>query len=380
MVRTTWTVTGRRPIGRVFSGILHPVPWAYQFVFSLKLWPHLNWSPLVIDSHNETAPSLRIDKPFSALLEHAMSLDLDSLDDMDHGHIPYVVILVRAMEEWKKIVRPLYSFAVYITLNAWHDKHDGKPPQSYAEKQAFKKSIEAMKKKIDEENFDEAVAQAYRAWTPTVVPSGIAALFSDPALQHSRSPSSPNAAIFFHLLDALHRFTQQAPYTLPLSSTLPDMKSDTNNYIYLQTLYKRQAEHEKTVMKSLIGKEFSVDDETIDAFVKNAHGLRLLRGKPFGAFDLDREALGKLSLCQDKRFPRTIKRSECITNVSEGDSHTPRLICSSECTGKRARCDYHCRKTHGGGTHNYWPIWTTTWSQRSTSQCLGRSVSYLLSF
>jgi NEDD8-activating enzyme E1 regulatory subunit len=168
------------------------------------------------------------------------------------------------------------------------------PPQSYSEKQVFKKSIEAMRRKVDEENFDEAVAQAYRSWTPTIVPSDVAVLFSDPALQHPRSSSSSNAAVFFHLLAALYRFTQQPSYTLPLSSTLPDMKSDTNSYIHLQTLYKRQAEQEKEIFKGLIGEDLSVDDETIDEFVKNSHGLRLLRGKPFGAIDGDREALGKL--------------------------------------------------------------------------------------
>lgn len=58
----------------------------------------------VIDSHSETTPSLRIDKPFPALLEYALSLDLDNMDQTDHGHIPYVVILVRVLEEWKKSV------------------------------------------------------------------------------------------------------------------------------------------------------------------------------------------------------------------------------------------------------------------------------------
>lgn len=153
-----------------------------------------------------------------------------------------------------------------------------------------------MKKKTDEENFDEAVAQAYRAWTPTGVPSDIAALFSEPALQQFRSSSSPNGAIFFHLLAALHRFTQQRPYTLPLSSTLPDMKSDTNSYIHLQNLYKRQAEQEKGLFKALIGEELSVDNETIDEFVKNAHGLRFFRGKQFAAIDGDREALGEQAI------------------------------------------------------------------------------------
>jgi len=149
-----------------------------------------------------------------------------------------------------------------------------------------------MRRKIDEENFDEAIAQAYRAWTETPVPSDIASLFTDSAIQDTSSSHSPNSAVFFHLLSALKRFTEQPPYTLPLSSTLPDMKSDTKSYIHLQTLYKQQADEEKQLFKSLIGQELAIDDGTVDEFVKNAHGLRLLRGKRFGALDADKGALG----------------------------------------------------------------------------------------
>jgi len=70
----------------------------------------------VIDSHSETAPSLRIDKPFPALFKHAMSLDLDGMDDMEHGHVPYVVILVRAMEEWKNSVS--YPLLLTVVISA----------------------------------------------------------------------------------------------------------------------------------------------------------------------------------------------------------------------------------------------------------------------
>ena len=34
-----------------------------------------------------------------------------------------------------------------------------------------------MKKKPDEENFDEALAQAYRSWTATTLPSSLTTLF-----------------------------------------------------------------------------------------------------------------------------------------------------------------------------------------------------------
>ncbi|KAF8154800.1 hypothetical protein B0H34DRAFT_538059 [Crassisporium funariophilum] len=221
----------------------------------------------VIESHPETAPSLRIDKPFPALLEYAMSLDFENMDVTDHGHVPYVIILVRVLEEWKKA-------------------HNGSLPSTYAQKQEFKKTILAMRKKSDEENFEEAEAQAYRCWTVSTIPSEISELFLD-AKVTSLSPTSPP---FFHLVHALSRFTkEQESKTLPLTSTLPDMKASTGAYIELQKLYKKRAEEEKEVFKSYL--EVPVDDEIVDAFVKNSHALKLLRGKRWGSLNTDPLAL-----------------------------------------------------------------------------------------
>ncbi|KAH7923031.1 hypothetical protein BV22DRAFT_1130938 [Leucogyrophana mollusca] len=224
----------------------------------------------IIESHSETAPSLRIDKPFPALREHALSLDFATMDPTEHGHIPYVVILVRVLEDWKKA-------------------HDGNPPKTYDEKKEFKKGILALKLKPDEENFDEAEAQAYRCFTETKVPSEISALFEDPVI--SPESLSQNPSPFFHLLSALKEFTiQSESHTLPLTSTLPDMKSDTKSYIHLQRLYKLRAEEEKQAFKSYV--RAPVDDALVDSFVKNAHALQVLRGEQWGAFDADKKALG----------------------------------------------------------------------------------------
>ena len=144
-----------------------------------------------------------------------------------------------------------------------------------------------MRKKDDEENFEEAEAQAYRAWTTTSVPSEIRELFKDPQVL-SLTPTSPP---FFHLVHALKRFTEEhASHTLPLTSTLPDMKANTESYIHLQKLYKARAEEEKTIFKSFL--QVPISDDTIDTFVKNSHALKLLRGKKWGAFDADPAALG----------------------------------------------------------------------------------------
>ena len=40
----------------------------------------------------------------------------------------------------------------------------------------------------------------------------------------------------------------------------------------------------------------SANPDEVDTFVKNAHHLRVLRGKQLGAFDKDRDAVGEYSL------------------------------------------------------------------------------------
>ncbi|KXN85116.1 NEDD8-activating enzyme E1 regulatory subunit [Leucoagaricus sp. SymC.cos] len=233
----------------------------------------------VIESHSETTPSLRIDKPFPALLRYAQSLDLNALDPTDHGHVPYVILLVKAMGKWKQ-------------------EHNGSPPQSSAERNAFKELIRSMKRKIDEENFEEAEAQAYRSWTETIVPREVKELFNDSKLQTLSASSPP----FFHLLAALKRFAAQPPYTLPLTSTLPDMKASTDAYIGLQRLYKDQVEREKGVFKSFISPEVHISDDLIDSFVKNAHALKVIRGTSWDSIDKDANALGNAAAVSPKQL------------------------------------------------------------------------------
>lgn len=130
------------------------------------------------------------------------------MDTTSHSHVPYPLVLVHALDEWKT-------------------KHDGKVPSTSAEKNEFKKLIHAMKKTSDEENFEEAEAQAWRTWTSCSVPSDIQDLFA--IVNAQQRSSSPRNAAFFVLVTALERFTQLEEHKgfLPLSGTVPDMKADT---------------------------------------------------------------------------------------------------------------------------------------------------------
>jgi amyloid beta precursor protein binding protein 1 len=58
----------------------------------------------VIETHSDERGSLRIDRPWPELAAWADGLDFSKMDTTDHSHIPYVVLLVRALADWKKAV------------------------------------------------------------------------------------------------------------------------------------------------------------------------------------------------------------------------------------------------------------------------------------
>ena len=96
---------------------------------------------------------------------------------------------------------------------------------------------------------------------------------------------------FFVMLHALELFTRKEPYTLPLSPKLPDIKSDTVNYIHLQGLYKAQANAEKAeftrILEEVVAKAgvSPIPSSIVDEFVKNCHQLKILKGKQWGQDD-----------------------------------------------------------------------------------------------
>lgn len=66
-------------------------------------------SPAVVETHPESIVDLRLSHPFPALVEHANSYDYSSMDTEQHGHVPAVIVLIKALEEWKASVRRLPS-------------------------------------------------------------------------------------------------------------------------------------------------------------------------------------------------------------------------------------------------------------------------------
>ena len=79
------------------------------------------------------------------------------------------------------------------------------------------------------------------------VPSDILDLFNLRPLTSPHSGAPRLNANFYALLGTLSEFVSDpsGPGTLPLSASLPDMKTDTESYVRLQNLYRDWAKVEK---------------------------------------------------------------------------------------------------------------------------------------
>lgn len=228
----------------------------------------------IIETHPDSVVDLRITRPFPELVALANEFDLNTTDTMEHSHIPFPVILIKKLAEWQS-------------------SHDGRLPTS-KDRDAFVKLINAsrLSTNADAENFDEAVsALGKHLWRPLAsngvggggVPEEVLAMFQDPSCT-SLTPSSSN---FWVLVRALREFVAASPTaSLPLSGSIPDMKATSSGYIKLQNTYRGKSLQDLAQFKQLVvqvcgsaGVEGTIADDEIEAFVKHAGYLKLIRGR-----------------------------------------------------------------------------------------------------
>lgn len=221
----------------------------------------------VIETHDPSRLyDLRIDKPWPELQAFVNSIDLDSLDDTDHAHVPYIVIYIKALQTWKV-------------------DHNGLVPQNYHEKKLFRSYIEQLSRNINlEANFIEASNSIHRALQTTGIPISIQKLFEKvTAANESFDASTP---IFWIFIKALKRFVEKNDNQLPLPGTLPDMASDTTSYLCLQTIYREKAWKDqelftREVIKVLeeVGRsKEELNRDSITSFCKNSQMLYVTSG------------------------------------------------------------------------------------------------------
>lgn len=120
----------------------------------------------VVDTHPDpdSTQDLRLLNPWPELVDFVRlrTKNLDSLDDHEHGHVPYLALLLHY-------------------LNLWRDSHDGRSPDNYSEKKDFKNLLQNGARTDNaeggEENYDEAVASVLKSLNPPSISSGLRGIF-----------------------------------------------------------------------------------------------------------------------------------------------------------------------------------------------------------
>ncbi|KAJ3259839.1 NEDD8-activating enzyme E1 regulatory subunit [Boothiomyces macroporosus] len=186
----------------------------------------------VIETHPESSIDLRLDCPWSELIEYAEKFKMNADDSMVLTHTPFPVILLKAAKIWKQ------NHASY--------------PSTKDERISFQQAIKDLLPNVaaDEENLKEAESNCSRLFRGTL---------------------------------ALKLFMEnEGKNHLPLPGNVPDMKADTESYVQLQRLYHNKAEADKQCLKNYVVtlcsnlKRRMIDSEIIDIFCKNAAFLKVL--------------------------------------------------------------------------------------------------------
>ncbi|XP_004928264.1 NEDD8-activating enzyme E1 regulatory subunit [Bombyx mori] len=223
----------------------------------------------VTETHPDNEQTdLRLDEPFMSLLEHLESIDIDALDLKDHGHIPWIIILYKAVQKWK-----------INNNNKW--------PVTRNDKEDIKNIIRDFIRKdengipINEENFEEAIRAVNTALMPTFLPKNISKLMYNSAATNLTKDSSS----FWIMCSALRAFVEaEGKGKLPVKGILPDMTASTEHYVKLQNIYKMQAANDAEIVYRKVRQIVtqlhcdSISEADVKLFCRHAHDLYLVKG------------------------------------------------------------------------------------------------------
>lgn len=192
---------------------------------------------------------------------------LDEMNDHEHGHVPYILLLLHYLEEWKK-------------------DHDGNPPSNYREKTQFRDLVRAGARTNNtdggEENYDEAVAAVLKSITQWTLGSSLRDIFE---MEQCKSVKDDSDS--FWIIAAAIKTFYNTHGALPLPGSLPDMKAQSADYISLQNIYKEKARKDSAEVLSTVrsieaglgSRSTQISEKEVEIFCKNAGNVRVIQGR-----------------------------------------------------------------------------------------------------
>ena len=224
----------------------HPliVVTSYGLIGSVRLQLPKKGAVLLHPKPTFSPPDLRLVTSFPAFREFVDSVaggdSLQQMDGQQHGHVPYPILLAKA----------IYNY--HETKSKESTEEDNKSnnnkrilPKSFAEKQDFVNNyVKPMARDYNMQlNFQEAVSNAYLAYTE-----------QDIGWMDSTTNISKESKLG-QLKSALETFIREHPdHRPPLNGSVPDMTASTALYVRLQQLYRDQAEEDLKMMTKIIRK------------------------------------------------------------------------------------------------------------------------------
>ncbi|CAB3370705.1 Hypothetical predicted protein [Cloeon dipterum] len=263
---------------------------------SKKLWSQ--GIPLIVCRSFD----LRLDKPFPALTALVDAINLDSMTLKDHAHIPYVVLLSKALQEYRK-------------------RHPGSHPLKKAEKDELKQILKDLKLRdengdpLEEENFEEAIRAVNAEIQPSIIPSNVTDILNDPCCINLTSKSNP----FWITTRALKDFVEgEGGGLLPVRGSLPDMTAETSRYISLLTAYHDQSQRDvesvfrraQQLLVELNLPPDTITEKDVKHFSKHSHDLHVVRGRSIA----------------DEVDPRTANTQEIASQLEDPESLMPLYV------------------------------------------------------
>ncbi|KAJ2789717.1 hypothetical protein GGI18_002240 [Coemansia linderi] len=222
-----------------------------------------------IPEHADTPSDLRLLTPFPALRNYIDEIDFGVLDSTDLAHVPYPVIIVKALKALS-----LDGSAAAPTIQ---------------QKRALRDLIGTMAPSPDEENFAQAVDAVTQHCKPYSTPDVVDQILNDPA---AAAPLAADTKVdrFWLLASALRAYmlSDYSQGMLPLNGSIPDMKADTKGYVALQRIYKQRAAEDAAQFATHVARELTeaglpadfISSDEVAVFCRNACNLRLLRFTP----------------------------------------------------------------------------------------------------
>ncbi|KLJ08062.1 amyloid beta protein binding protein 1 [Blastomyces silverae] len=253
----------------------------------------------IVETHPDpnSVQDLRLTNPFPELVAATAKIaDLDSLDDHDHGHVPYLLLLLHFLDKWKAT-------------------HDGNLPLSYEDKSAFREMVRDGARTNNstggEENFDEAVAAVLKSVNPWSLKSNVREMFDMEQCNNLNSKSDN----FWIIASAIKSF-YTTHSVLPLPGSLPDMKAQSADYISLQNIYKSKARKDlaeivvsvRALEAQLRGESSQppIPEKEIETFCKHASSVKVIRGRDIPILDSNTDPTTLKAIRQGLQLPDSL--------------------------------------------------------------------------